>query len=162
MSSESTSPETTSPGPGPLRSADPLGNANLAPRCGAKTRAGSPCQAPAMKNGRCYLHGGKSTGPRTPEGRARMRAAHLKNGLYTRQAIADRRRMMAEIRALRAALCDAAGAARARALLLLHRAGAHPTETIARCAVPAANAPQPPQPRPCENAPCTVSDLPGT
>src|SRR4051812_8919764 len=33
-----------------------------APRCGAKTRRGSVCQQPAMKNGRCCLHGGKSPG----------------------------------------------------------------------------------------------------
>jgi hypothetical protein len=26
--------------------------------CGAKTRRGSPCQNPAMKNGRCRMHGG--------------------------------------------------------------------------------------------------------
>lgn len=28
--------------------------------CGAKTRAGGVCHAPAMKNGRCRIHGGKS------------------------------------------------------------------------------------------------------
>ncbi|MGD9659047.1 MAG: hypothetical protein AB7U61_15665 [Methylocystis sp.] len=34
------------------------------PKCGAKTRTtGAPCQAPAMENGRCYRHGG-----RTPRG----------------------------------------------------------------------------------------------
>jgi hypothetical protein len=38
--------------------------------CGAKTRHGEPCQAPAMKNGRCKLHGGKSTGPKTEKGKA--------------------------------------------------------------------------------------------
>lgn len=50
------------------------------PRCGAYARStGEPCRAPAHRdpatgkprNGRCKLHGGKSTGPRTPEGRAR-------------------------------------------------------------------------------------------
>ncbi len=40
-------------------------------RCGAKTRSGKPCQCWAMPNGRCYLHGGASTGPKTPEGRRR-------------------------------------------------------------------------------------------
>ena len=47
-------------------------------RCGARTRAGAPCRnAPTIdaptglpRNGRCKLHGGMSTGPRTPEGRA--------------------------------------------------------------------------------------------
>jgi hypothetical protein len=36
--------------------------------CGAKTRAGTPCKCPPMKNGRCRLHGGKSTDPRTAGG----------------------------------------------------------------------------------------------
>jgi len=31
--------------------------------CGAKSkRTGQPCRQPAMANGRCRLHGGKSTG----------------------------------------------------------------------------------------------------
>lgn len=45
--------------------------------CNAKTRKGTPCQAPPVrdkikkiyKNGRCKLHGGLSTGPRTEQGR---------------------------------------------------------------------------------------------
>jgi hypothetical protein len=48
--------------------------ANAAPRCGARSkRTGKPCQGAAMPNGRCKLHGGKSTGPRTPEGLERSR-----------------------------------------------------------------------------------------
>lgn len=39
-----------------------LTRAQAAPRCGAKTRSKAPCQAPAMANGRCRMHGGKSTG----------------------------------------------------------------------------------------------------
>jgi hypothetical protein len=40
--------------------------------CGAKTRSGGPCRLPgAGCGGRCKLHGGASTGPRTVEGRAR-------------------------------------------------------------------------------------------
>ena len=62
-----------------------------APRCGAKTRKGTPCQASAMKNGRCRMHGGKSTGPKTPEGIERIRQAHLKHGRYTKEAIASRK-----------------------------------------------------------------------
>lgn len=30
--------------------------------CGAKTRSGQPCRNRAMANGRCRMHGGKSTG----------------------------------------------------------------------------------------------------
>lgn len=33
-----------------------------AKRCGAKTRSGNPCKNGAMANGRCRMHGGKSTG----------------------------------------------------------------------------------------------------
>lgn len=52
-------------------------------RCGAHRKFdGQPCQNPAMPNGRCRLHGGKSTGPKTPEGKARMRHAVTKHGLY--------------------------------------------------------------------------------
>ena len=50
-------------------------------RCGAKTRRGTACLKPALKNKtRCQLHGGKSTGPRTPEGKARVIAANTKHG----------------------------------------------------------------------------------
>lgn len=38
--------------------------------CGAKTRAGTPCQRKdLLRGGRCRLHGGLSTGPRTMEGK---------------------------------------------------------------------------------------------
>jgi len=46
-------------------------------RCGAKTRRGTPCKAPVCWwRGilRCKLHGGMSTGARSPEGRARALA----------------------------------------------------------------------------------------
>lgn len=39
--------------------------------CGAKTRAGTPCKRRDLGNGgRCRLHGGLSTGTKTPEARA--------------------------------------------------------------------------------------------
>jgi hypothetical protein len=44
--------------------------------CGARTRTGQPCRRKGLgKGGRCSNHGGMSTGPRTPEGRARVAAA---------------------------------------------------------------------------------------
>ena len=68
---------------GPLRSGNPRGNPNLAPRCGAKARrTGCACRAPAMANGRCRMHGGKSTGPRTPEGLASLARAGTRHGEY--------------------------------------------------------------------------------
>jgi len=48
------------------------------PRCGAKTRKGTPCQAAGIgKGGRCRSHGGLSTGARTAEGRERCRLAPM-------------------------------------------------------------------------------------
>ena len=44
--------------------------------CGARTRQGTPCRCLGLKSGRCRLHGGLSTGPKTPEGWARVRAGH--------------------------------------------------------------------------------------
>lgn len=48
-------------------------------RCDAHARStGKPCRAHALANGRCKLHGGMSTGPRTVEGRERIAAAQRK------------------------------------------------------------------------------------
>jgi hypothetical protein len=80
--------------------------ANAAPRCGARSkRTGMPCRGAAMPNGRCKLHGGKSTGPRTPEGLARSRRANWKHGHFSREAKAERSRLRAAILVLRD-LCD--------------------------------------------------------
>ena len=76
-----------------LKNGNRQGNPMNAPRCGAKTRSGTPCKAPAMANGRCRMHGGKSTGPRTPEGLERSKKANLKHGLYSAESIAQRRYM---------------------------------------------------------------------
>jgi hypothetical protein len=54
--------------------------------CGAKTRAGEPCKGQPMANGRCRMHGGPSTGPRTPEGLERLRKAKTKHGAFTTEA----------------------------------------------------------------------------
>lgn len=69
-------------GPGPLRNGNPRGNPDLAPRCGAacRTRMGLPCRSPAMTNGRCRMHGGAATGPRTEAGRQRLRDTHTIHG----------------------------------------------------------------------------------
>src|SRR5262249_8896676 len=76
--------------------------ARAAPRCGARSKRTSvPCKAPAMPNGRCRLHGGKSTGPRTPEGLARSQKANWKHGSYSAEAIADRRKSGEALRLLR-------------------------------------------------------------
>lgn len=51
----------------------PVPPAFSALRCGARTRAGTPCKQNALYgNSRCKLHGGLSTGPHTPEGKAKV------------------------------------------------------------------------------------------
>ncbi len=55
---------------GRLKNGNGPGDFLAAPRCGARTRCGGACRQPAMTNGRCRMHGGLSTGPRTPEGLA--------------------------------------------------------------------------------------------
>ena len=66
--------------------------ANAAPRCGAKKRRkGTPCGSPAMANGRCRIHGGTSTGPKTEEGIENIRKTHLKHGQRSAEAIRRRK-----------------------------------------------------------------------
>jgi hypothetical protein len=66
-------------------------------RCGAKTRRdGHPCWwEPEPGKKRCKFHGGKSTGPKTAEGRARISAAQkarwAKNGMRPRPILDDSR-----------------------------------------------------------------------
>jgi hypothetical protein len=50
-----------------------------------------------MPNGKCRLHGGKSTGPGTIEGIERIRAARTTHGYYTAEMI-ELRRQCAEAR----------------------------------------------------------------
>ena len=72
------------------------GSAYPIPRtfCGAKTRAGGRCKQPAMVNGRCRLHGGKSLSGK--------QHGRYKHGKFTREAKGERRRLavlMQEIKA---------------------------------------------------------------
>ncbi len=62
------------------------GDPTKAPRCGARTRRGAACGQPAMRNGRCRMHGGTSTGPRTVDGAERLRAARTRHGAYSKEA----------------------------------------------------------------------------
>ena len=62
---------------------------HLTPRCGARTRKGTLCQAPAVKGKRrCRMHGG-AEGSGAPKGNKNA----LKHGLYTRKALEERRRL---------------------------------------------------------------------
>ena len=45
--------------------------------CGARTRSGEQCRGlPIAGKRRCRMHGGKSTGPRTDQGRAAIAASN--------------------------------------------------------------------------------------
>ena len=59
------------------------------PRCGAKTRSGSTCRSPAVHGRkRCRMHGG-AQGSGAPKTNQNAR----KHGLFTRDAIAERRQI---------------------------------------------------------------------
>ena len=64
--------------------------------CGAKTRTGGRCKQPAMKNGRCRLHGGKSLSGK--------QHGRYKHGRYTREAIEERRQLNSLLRDVAALL----------------------------------------------------------
>lgn len=65
---------------------NPLHLAQNAPRCGAKTRKSTPCQAPAVKGRkRCRMHGGASPG--APKG---ARHGRYNSGLYTNEMKEER------------------------------------------------------------------------
>jgi hypothetical protein len=61
------------------------------PRCGAKARSGGACRSPAVHGKkRCRMHGG-APGSGAPRANRNAR----KHGLFTRDAIAGRRRIQA-------------------------------------------------------------------
>ena len=58
-------------------------------RCGAKTRKGTPCQAPAVSGKkRCRMHGG-AQGSGAPKGNQNA----LKHGMYSRETLAFKKHM---------------------------------------------------------------------
>jgi hypothetical protein len=66
-----------------------------APRCNARTRAGTPCRSPAIRGRkRCRLHGGLSPG--APKGR---KNGNYRNGEWTAEAIEERRWLRSLVRA---------------------------------------------------------------
>lgn len=79
------------------------------PKCGAKAKStGKPCRRPKERNPytgkllRCRWHGSRATGPRTPEGLARVAAAHFKHGRYTKAAKEARKQLRERLKALKA------------------------------------------------------------
>jgi hypothetical protein len=59
-------------------------------RCTAlSSRHGGQCRRPALKtskSAKCQFHGGRSTGPKSAEGKAKIAAAQRKTGYETQQA----------------------------------------------------------------------------
>jgi uncharacterized protein YjcR len=71
-----------------IRNADPM---LASRRCGAKTRCGGACRAPAVRGRkRCRMHGG-AHGSHAPTGNQNAR----KHGLFARDAIAEQREIQA-------------------------------------------------------------------
>src|SRR5271154_5026272 len=71
-----------------------LRNLRRAPRCGAMTRAGSPCQRPALRGRkRCRLHGGLSPG--APRG---AKNGNYRCGDWTADAVEERRWLRSLVR----------------------------------------------------------------
>jgi hypothetical protein len=73
--------------------------ARAADRCRARTRRGTVCQSPAMPNGRCRIHGGRSPGAPRGERNGRWRG-----GFYTEDAQAERRRLRNLIRQMQTSM----------------------------------------------------------
>lgn len=61
------------------------------PKCQAHAGSGKQCGNYAVKGKRvCKLHGGHSTGPKTAEGRERIKQARTIHGRYSAEAIKGR------------------------------------------------------------------------
>ena len=77
-----------------------LGGRIRCPRCQAKSkRSQQQCRSPAIRGKRaCKVHGGKSTGPRTQQGRNRCGAAKTLHGRETRKIRAKRQQALAELK----------------------------------------------------------------
>jgi hypothetical protein len=73
-------------------------------RCTARsTQTGEQCRRPALKASRsskCQFHGGRSTGPKTAEGKARIAIAHTHHGRETKEARSARSAASVRLREL--------------------------------------------------------------
>ena len=79
-----------------------LGGRIRCPRCQAKSkRTKQQCRSPAIRGKRCCrIHGGKSTGPRTQQGRNLCGAAKTLHGRERRAIRAKRQQALAELKLL--------------------------------------------------------------
>lgn len=77
----------------------------MIPQCGAKSKSThKPCKRYPCKNGRCHLHGGHSTGPKTLKGKHNQRISVLKHGFYSKNAIQERAQVRQLIRTVQASI----------------------------------------------------------
>ena len=76
-----------------------LGGRVVCTQCDAKSkRTKQQCRNPAIKGKtKCKNHGGRSTGSRTPEGKASQIAANTKHGNETRAIRKERSAKLAEL-----------------------------------------------------------------
>lgn len=88
---------------GCLKNNNPPCDLRLLPRCSAKAKSsGKRCGNPAMRDKRvCWIHGGRSTGPRTKEGLLRSQSANLKHGSYTKENLEQRKKINSMFRECR-------------------------------------------------------------
>ena len=86
-----------------------LGGRVTCTQCNAKSkRTKQQCRNPAIKGKtKCKHHGGRSTGSRTPEGKARQIAANTKHGRETRAIRAARDAKLRELREMEQTLMNA-------------------------------------------------------
>jgi hypothetical protein len=71
-----------------------LSNIRAAPRCGARTRSGTPCECPAIRGRiRCRLHGGRSPG--APKGSDN---GNYRDGTFTAEAVHERQWLKSVVR----------------------------------------------------------------
>jgi len=85
---------------GRLKNNNPPCDLRLLPRCVAKAKSsGKICGNPAMRDKKvCWIHGGRSTGPRTEEGLQKAKAAILKHGKYKKKVLAQHKSLNSLIR----------------------------------------------------------------
>ena len=71
--------------------------------CGARSRTNKhqSCRRIPMENGRCHLHGGKSIGSKTPEGKLIQKMASWKHVMRSKEAIAEAKNIRQMIHAYR-------------------------------------------------------------
>ena len=87
------------PWSGRLKNNNPACDLALLPRCNAMAKStGVRCKQPAMRNGKCYWHGGASTG--APLGNMNS----FKHGMYTKESLERQKNIRQLLKTCREAL----------------------------------------------------------